>query len=84
MEKKAPKHAATVSDQIDGVVTHRALALPIFVAVMFLIYAIAMGPWPVFIWQRHVISRQKRKGRMEQETIRPFRFTDCNSLLLIV
>ncbi len=43
VEKKAPKHAATVSDQIDGVVTHRALALPIFVAVMFLIYAIAMG-----------------------------------------
>ncbi len=52
VEKKAPKHAATVSDQIDGVVTHRALALPIFVAVMFLIYAIAMGPWPVSVGAR--------------------------------
>ena len=49
VEKKAPKHAATVSDQIDGVVTHRALALPIFVAVMFLVYALAMGGWGISI-----------------------------------
>ena len=50
--KKNPKHAATLSDKIDGVVTNRVLALPIFVAVMFLIYAIAMGPWPVSVGAR--------------------------------
>ncbi len=33
----------TVSDKIDHVVTNRILALPIFAAVMFLVYAIAMG-----------------------------------------
>ena len=47
--KKAAKHAATTSDKIDRVVTNRVAALPIFVAVMFLIYAIAMGPWKVSI-----------------------------------
>ena len=41
--KKAAKNALTVSDKIDRVVTNRILALPIFVAVMFLIYAVAMG-----------------------------------------
>ena len=50
--KKNPKHATTLSDKIDGVVTNRVLALPIFVAVMFLIYAIAMGPWPVSVGAR--------------------------------
>ncbi len=50
--KKSPKHAATLSDRIDQVVTSRVLALPIFVAVMFLIYAIAMGPWPVSVGAR--------------------------------
>ncbi len=52
VEKKTAKHAATLSDRIDGVVTNRVLALPIFVAVMFLIYAIAMGPWPVSVGAR--------------------------------
>ena len=33
----------TVSDKIDKVVTNRILALPIFAAVMFMVYAIAMG-----------------------------------------
>ncbi len=50
--KKAARHSATTSDQIDRVVTNRVLALPIFVAVMFLIYAIAMGPWPVSVGAR--------------------------------
>ena len=49
VKKKAPKHSLTVSDRIDRVVTHRVLALPIFVAVMFLVYAIAMGSWGVSI-----------------------------------
>ena len=47
--KKAAKHSLTVSDKIDRVVTNRVAALPIFVTVMFLIYAIAMGPWKVSV-----------------------------------
>ncbi len=47
--KKAAKNALTTSDKIDQVVTNRVAALPIFVAVMFLIYAIAMGPWAVSV-----------------------------------
>lgn len=43
VKKKAAKHALSVSDKIDQVVTNRILALPIFVAVMFLVYAISMG-----------------------------------------
>ena len=44
--KKAAKNAMSASDRIDRVVTNRVLALPIFVAIMFLIYAIAMGAAP--------------------------------------
>ncbi len=43
VKKKAPKHALTMSDRIDRIVTNRVLALPIFACVMFLMYAIAMG-----------------------------------------
>ncbi|MBP3520916.1 MAG: ferrous iron transporter B, partial [Oscillospiraceae bacterium] len=43
VKKKAAKHALSVSDKIDRVVTNRVLALPIFVCVMFLVYALAMG-----------------------------------------
>ncbi len=39
----------SASDQIDRIVTNRVLALPIFAGVMFLIYAIAMGSWPISI-----------------------------------
>ena len=39
----------SVSDQIDRVVTNRVLALPIFVGVMFLVYAVAMGDWAISI-----------------------------------
>jgi len=46
VKKKAAKHALSVSDKIDQVVTNRVLALPIFAAVMFLIYSIAMGTPP--------------------------------------
>jgi len=49
VKKKAVKHSLSVSDKIDRVVTNRVLALPIFVVVMFLVYAIAMGGWPVSI-----------------------------------
>ncbi len=49
VKKKTAAHSRTASDKIDRVVTNRVLALPIFVAVMFLVYAIAMGPWVVSI-----------------------------------
>ena len=47
--KKAVKGSLTPSDRIDKIVTNRILGLPIFVVVMFLIYAIAMGNWSVSI-----------------------------------
>jgi ferrous iron transport protein B len=40
--RKARKGKATASDKIDRVVTNRVLALPIFAAVMFLVYFIAI------------------------------------------
>ena len=43
VKKKAAKHSLTVSDKIDRVVTNRILALPIFAAVMFLVYYISIG-----------------------------------------
>lgn len=45
VKKKAPKHALTLSDQIDRIVTHRVFAIPIFAAIMYLMYAIAMGSY---------------------------------------
>jgi len=43
VKKKAAKHALSLSDKVDRIVTNRILALPIFAGVMFLMYAIAMG-----------------------------------------
>lgn len=40
--KKAPQHSLTVSDRIDQVVTNRFLALPIFAAIMTLMYYISV------------------------------------------
>ncbi|MGI5976305.1 MAG: ferrous iron transport protein B [Candidatus Limivicinus sp.] len=52
VKKKGEKHSLSVSDKIDRIVTNRWLAIPIFAVVMFLIYAIAMGPWtePPFVF----------------------------------
>ena len=52
LQKKNEKHSLSVSDKIDRIVTNRILGLPIFAAVMFLIYAIAMGGWSVSIGTR--------------------------------
>ena len=41
--KKKNAHKLTVSDKIDKIVTNRILALPIFVAVMWLVYTISIG-----------------------------------------
>ena len=43
VEKKGNRHELKMSDRIDRIVTSRVLGLPIFAAVMFLIYAISMG-----------------------------------------
>ena len=45
--KKKSEGALTISDKIDRVVTNRILALPIFAAIMFLIYAFVMMPVPM-------------------------------------
>ena len=39
----------SVSDKIDSIVTNRWLALPIFILVMALVYAISMGGWSISI-----------------------------------
>ena len=52
VKKKSRKDNLTVSDKIDKVVTSRVFGLPIFVVVMFLIYALAMGGWKVSIGTR--------------------------------
>ena len=49
VKKKAAKHAMSLSDKIDSVVTNRILALPIFAGIMFLMYAVAMGSFPFSI-----------------------------------
>ena len=41
--KKKGKGQLSTSDKIDKIVTNRFLALPIFAAVMFLVYALSMG-----------------------------------------
>ncbi len=51
VKKKAAKGSLSVSDKIDQVVTNRILALPIFAAVMFLIYSIAMGTSPAGLFE---------------------------------
>ncbi len=47
--KKKNSGGLSTSDKIDRIVTNRILALPIFAVVMFFVYAIAMGSWPISI-----------------------------------
>ncbi len=49
VKKKEAKHSLSTSDKIDQVVTNRVLALPLFIAVMFLVYALAMGSWGISV-----------------------------------
>ena len=46
---KKGRRGMTMSDKIDQIVTNRVLALPIFVLVMALVYAISMGGWSISI-----------------------------------
>ena len=52
VRRTTPTHSLTPSDKIDRIVTNRILALPIFAAVMFSVYAIAMGGWAFSIGAR--------------------------------
>ena len=58
VRKVRARHDLTRSDKIDGVVTNRILALPIFAAVMFCVYWIAMGPFGTFLtdWTNDVLG----------------------------
>ena len=47
--RKKGSEKLSVSDKIDKIVTNRILGLPIFAAVMFLVYAVAMGGWKISI-----------------------------------
>jgi len=49
IKKAKTKDDMTTSDKIDKLVTNRILGLPIFVAVMYLVYAISMGDWRISI-----------------------------------
>ena len=51
VKKQTAKRSLSASDRIDRVVTNRILALPIFAAVMFGIYAIAMGTSPAGLFE---------------------------------
>ncbi len=50
----------TPSDKIDRVITNRILALPIFAAVMYVVYWIAMGPFGSFLtdWTNDVLGSE--------------------------
>ena len=56
--KKKNAGLLSASDKIDKVVTNRFAALPIFAAVMFLVYWIAMGPFGSFLtdWTNDVLG----------------------------
>lgn len=49
VKKKRTKHSLSLSDKVDRIVTNRILAIPIFIVIMFLMYAIAMGNFPFSI-----------------------------------
>ena len=58
VRKVRARHDLTRSDKIDRVVTNRILALPIFAAVMFVVYWVAMGPFGTFLtdWTNDVLG----------------------------
>ena len=64
MLKGRARHDLTGSDKIDRVATNRILALPIFAAVMFLVYWIAMGPFGSFLtdWTNDVLGGEWLTG----------------------
>lgn len=62
--KKKSAGQLSASDKIDKVVTNRFAALPIFAAVMFLVYWIAMGPFGSMLtdWTNDVFGAEILQG----------------------
>lgn len=62
--KKKSAGKLSASDKIDKAVTNRFAALPIFAAVMFLVYWIAMGPFGSFLtdWTNDVFGAEILQG----------------------
>jgi len=56
--KKAPLKGLTITEKIDRVVTHRVLAIPIFLMVMFSVFYISFGPLGEWLkgWFEHLIN----------------------------
>ena len=52
VHKIRTKDNMTTSDKIDKVVTSRIFGLPIFVLIMFLVYAVSMGDWKISIGKK--------------------------------
>ncbi len=49
IHKKSEVQGISDSDKIDNVLTHRIFGLPIFGAIMFLVFFLAFGPFGIFI-----------------------------------
>ena len=66
VHKKAAKHSLSLSDKIDRVVTNRFLALPIFAAVMWAVYTIAIGTLGDFLtgWTNDVLFGEMIAGNL--------------------
>ena len=62
--KKKNAGRLSASDKIDKVVTNRFAALPIFAAVMFLVYWVAMGPFGSMLtdWTNDVLGAEILQG----------------------
>lgn len=52
VRRRPRRDGLTVSDRIDGIVTNRLLALPIFALVMLALYTLAMGKTPLSLGTR--------------------------------
>lgn len=65
--KKKNAGKLTASDKIDKVVTNRWAAIPIFAAVMFLVYWVAMGPFGSFLtdWTNDVFGGEFLQGNAQ-------------------
>lgn len=52
VHKIRTKDNMTTSDKIDKVVTSRIFGLPIFILIMFIVYAVSMGDWKISIGKK--------------------------------
>ncbi len=68
VRKKAAKHSLSTSDKIDRIVTNRILALPIFAAIMWVVYTIAIGTVGDFLtgWTNDVLFGEMIVGNLGQ------------------